>query len=67
MPRKRRIAVEPREGDRWAVQDEGAPTDPKLYDQKGDAVARGVARATHQAAELVVKTADGEVERQETP
>ncbi len=67
MPKNPQIAVTPREGDRWAVQEIGEPKSEKLYDNKGDAEATAAARAQAEGADIVVEDDQGDIERWDTP
>jgi hypothetical protein len=63
--RRPQISVEPR-GDRWAVQKDGTQRASKLFDRKTDAVDRARAQARREQAELIVKSADGRIERRDS-
>ncbi len=67
MPKKPQVAVTPREGGRWAVQEIGEPKSDKLYDHKGDAEAAATSRARAKDADVVVEDEDGDIERWDTP
>ena len=64
--RKPQISVEPRPDGRWAVQKDGTQRASRLLDRKSDAVDRARAQAQREGAELVVKSADGRVERRDS-
>lgn len=66
MPRKPHITIEPRPDGRWAVQKDGTRRASKLFDKKSDAEARGRAQAKREGAELVVKGADGRIQRRDS-
>ena len=59
--RRRRVAVEPRAGGRWAVQIDGTQRADSLHDRKSDAVTRGRELAENKHAELVIKSGKGRV------
>jgi hypothetical protein len=61
MPRQPQISVEPRPGDRWAVQKDGTQRASRVFDRKQDAVARARAQARREGAELVVKDDRGRI------
>jgi len=67
MPRRRQIAVTPREDGHWVVQEIGAERSEKLYDQKGDAEASAAARGRVEGADVVVEDEDGSIERWDSP
>ena len=60
------ITVEPREDGRWAVQKTGAKRASRVFDSKSAAEARARAQARREHAELVVKRADGSIERRDS-
>ena len=60
------ITVEPREDGRWAVQKDGAKRASRVFDSKSSAETRGRAQAKRERAELVVKRADGTIERRDS-
>jgi hypothetical protein len=66
MPRKPHITIEPRPDGRWAVQKDGTQRASRVFDKKTDAEARGRAQAKREAAELVVKGADGKIQRRDS-
>jgi hypothetical protein len=66
MPRKPHINIEPRDGGRWAVQKDGTTRASRVFDDKSAAEARGRAQARREGAELVVKGADGRIQRRDS-
>jgi hypothetical protein len=66
MPRKPHITIEPRPDGRWAVQKDGTRRASRVFDRKTDAEARGRAQARREGAELVVKGADGRIQRRDS-
>jgi hypothetical protein len=66
MARTPHITVEPRPNGRWAVRKDGTQRASKLFDNKSDAENRAREQATRQGAELVVKGADGKIQRRDT-
>lgn len=65
MPRKPHITIEPRPDGRWAVQKNGTQRASRVFDRKSDAENRGRAQAKREGAELVVKGADGRIQRRD--
>ena len=66
MPRKSAITVEPRPDGRWAVQKDHTSKPSRVFDRHSDAEARGRAQAKREGAELVVKGADGKIQRRDS-
>ena len=66
MPRKPHITVEPRPDGRWAVQKDHTSRPSRVFDRQSDAEARGRAQAQREGAELVVKGADGKIQRRDS-
>lgn len=66
MPRKPHITIEPRPDGRWAVQKNGTQRASRVFDRKSDAENRGRAQAKREGAELVVKGADGRIQRRDS-
>lgn len=66
MARKPQITIEPRADGRWAVQKDGTQRASRVFDRKADAEARGRAQASREGAELVVKGADGRIQRRDS-
>jgi hypothetical protein len=66
MPRNPHITIEARPDGRWAVQKDGTKRASKLFDRKTDAEARGRAQASREGAELIVKGADGQIQRRDS-
>lgn len=66
MPRKPHITIEPRPDGRWAVQKDGTQRASRVFDNESDAEARGRAQAKREGAELVVKGADGRIQRRDS-
>ncbi len=67
MPRaKPHIAIEPRPDGRWAVQKNGTKRASRVLDRKADAEKIGRAQAKREGAELVVKGADGRIQRRDS-
>jgi hypothetical protein len=65
MARKRQITVEPR-GGRWAVQKDGTRRASRVFDRKSEAETRARAQAEREGAELIVKGADGSIQRRDS-
>lgn len=61
MARKPQVAVEPRDGGRWAVQTDGTQRADSLHDRKSDAVARAKQLAANKQTELLIKGEDGKI------
>lgn len=61
MARKPQVAVEPRDGGRWAVQTDGTQRADSLHDRKSDAVARARQLAENKQTELVIKNEGGKI------
>jgi hypothetical protein len=66
MPRKPHITIEPRDDGRWAVQKDSTTRASRVFDRKSDAEARGRAQAKREGAELVIKGADGRIQRRDS-
>jgi hypothetical protein len=66
MPAKPHVVVEPRPGGRWAVQKNGTQRASKLFDRKQDAVERARKQAQREGSELVIKRADGTIEKRDS-
>ncbi|MFL6204514.1 MAG: DUF2188 domain-containing protein [Acidimicrobiales bacterium] len=66
MPTTPHITVEPRPDGRWAVQKNGTQRASKLFDRQQDAEARARSQAKRERAEVVVKGADGKVQRRDS-
>jgi hypothetical protein len=66
MPRKPQISIEPRDDGRWAVQKDGTQRASRVFDRKADAEARGRAQAKREGAELIVKGANGRIQRRDS-
>ena len=64
--RKPHITIEPRSDGRWAVQKDGTKRASQVFDRQRDAEARGRAQAQREGAELVVKGADGSIQRRDS-
>ena len=60
------ISVEPRPSGRWAVQKDGTSRASRVVDTKADAEAIARTQARRQGAELVVKGADGRIQRKDS-
>lgn len=60
------IAVEPRSDGRWAVQKNGTKRASKVLDKKVDAERIARAQARREGAELVIKGADGRIQRRDS-
>ena len=60
------ITVEPREGGQWAVQRDGAKRASRIFNSKSAAETKARAQAKREHAELVVKRADGSIERRDS-
>jgi hypothetical protein len=61
MARKPQVAVEPRDGGRWAVQTDGTQRADSLHDRKSAAVARARELAGNKKTELVIKDERGRI------
>ena len=66
MPRKPQISVEPRPQGRWAVQKDGTQRASHVVNNKADAERIARAQAKREGAELVVKGADGRIQRRDS-
>ena len=66
MPRKPRVAVEPRPDGRWAVQTDGTMRADSLHARKSDAVRRARELAGNKQTELVIKNAQGKIEQKDS-
>jgi hypothetical protein len=66
MPRKAQISVEPRPDGRWAVQKDGTQRASRVLDRKADAERIARDQARREGAELVVKGADGRIQRKDS-
>ncbi len=60
------IAVEPRPDGRWAVQKNGTKRASRVLDKKVDAERIARAQAKREGAELVIKGADGRIQRRDS-
>ncbi|QJR15885.1 DUF2188 domain-containing protein [Usitatibacter palustris] len=61
MARKAQVAVEPREGGRWAVQTDGTTRADSLHDRKTEAISRGKELAGNKRTELLIKNENGQI------
>jgi hypothetical protein len=66
MPRPAQISVEPRPDGRWAVQKDGTQRASRVLDRKADAERIARDQARREGAELVVKGADGRIQRKDS-
>jgi Uncharacterized protein conserved in bacteria (DUF2188) len=60
------IAVEPRDGGKWAVQKHGTQKASKVFHRKADAVDRARVQAKREGAELVVKDQKGRIQSKDS-
>ena len=66
MPKTPHITVEPRPDGTWAVQKDGTKRPSRLYKRQSDAEVRARAQAKREGAELVIKGADGTIQRSDS-
>jgi hypothetical protein len=66
MPRQPQITVEPRPNGRWAVQKDGTQRASRVLERKTDAERIAREQARREGAELVVKGADGRIQRKDS-
>ena len=66
MPSKQNIAVEPRPDGRWAVQRDGSKRASSLHNTQRQAESAARAIAKREELELVVKGANGTIQRRDS-
>ena len=66
MAKRAQISVEPRPDGRWAVQKDGTQRASRVLDRKADAERIARDQARREGAELVVKGADGRIQRKDS-